>query len=246
MIQPREEEANKRQARHPRLGAGRGHYNPIAVKALGWGKAGKKAEDLGVAAPSAKLVEARIEALRRFRWSSYGAYAGYQKAPDWLRTEEILGYVEKGTDGYRRLAESRLTEGVKEKVWTKLKWGAILGGERFVRQMRSRAMVRRETQGRASLQRQVTWPEIVEAVENVKGEKWADFVDRYGDWGCNMAFWMARRHGGLTLKEIGQSVSDMDYSAVSEALRSFARKHMPTAKVKRAMKTVVTNLSLET
>jgi len=71
-----------------------------------------------------------------------------------------------------------LTEGVKEKVWTKLKRGAILGGERFVRQMRSRAKVRRETQGRASLRRRVTWPEIVEAVENVKGETWADFVDR--------------------------------------------------------------------
>jgi len=61
-----------------------------------------------------------------------------------------------------------------------------------------------------------------------------------------MAFWMARRHGGLTLKEIGQAVGDMDYSAVSEAIRTFEKKHMPTAKVKRAMKTVATNLSLET
>ncbi|MDZ4197922.1 MAG: hypothetical protein U1E27_01405 [Kiritimatiellia bacterium] len=68
------------------------------------------------------------------------------------------------------------------------------------------------------MQRRVTWPEIVEAVENVKGEKWADFVDRYGDWGRNMAFWMARRHGDLALKEIGHAVGEMDYSAVSEAL----------------------------
>ncbi|MDZ4198491.1 MAG: hypothetical protein U1E27_04305 [Kiritimatiellia bacterium] len=138
-----------------------------------------------------------------------------------------------------------MTEGVKEKVWTKLKWGAILGGERFIRQMRSRAKVQRETQGRAGLQRRVAWPEIVEAVETVKGEPWADFVDRYGDWGRELAFWIARRHGGLTLKEIGHAVGDMDYSAVSEALRSFERKHMPTAKVKRAMKTVAKNLSLE-
>jgi hypothetical protein len=39
--------------------------------------------------PSRKLVNARVEAGRNYRWSSYPAYAGNARKPGWLTTETI-------------------------------------------------------------------------------------------------------------------------------------------------------------
>ncbi|MBU0678657.1 MAG: hypothetical protein KJ626_11130, partial [Verrucomicrobia bacterium] len=52
-------------------------------------------------APSAELAKARVETLRKYRWSSFRAYAGYEKPPKWLSTKEVLGRVKgKGRRGY--------------------------------------------------------------------------------------------------------------------------------------------------
>ncbi len=40
--------------------------------------------------------------LRSFRWSSYRAYAGYERPPEWLTRTEILRRVKGGSEGHRR------------------------------------------------------------------------------------------------------------------------------------------------
>ena len=45
--------------------------------------------------------------------------------------------------------------------------------------------------------------------------------DRHGDWGRDLAFWLARRATGMTLGQIGKHAGGLDYAAVGMALRYF-------------------------
>ena len=222
------------------------HFNPIAVKGLGWGKREKSAEDLGLCVPSPELVKKRLETLRSFRWSSYRAYAGYERPPEWLTRTEILRRVKGGSEGYRIRAEERLAQGSSEDLWSRLRWSTILGCERFAKKVRGKATVQRETHGRKAFGREVRWEEVVRAVECIKGERWEQFADRYGDWGRDLALWIARRRGGLTLRELGMKAGGMDYSAVSEAIRQFDRKKHKNPEVRNALKRSREILNLET
>jgi len=76
--------------------------------------------------------------------------------------------------------------------WSNLKWGMAVGGEKFAESMRRKTEVVQETRGRRALNREVEWKEVVKAVETEKGEWWDAFVDRHGDWGRDLALWIAR------------------------------------------------------
>jgi len=222
------------------------HFNPVAVKALGLGKKEKKAENRSMAMPSAEVLEKRLETIRAFRWSSYGVYAGYTQPPAWLHTDEILARVSGGREGYRQAAESRMTGGNSEPLWSQAKWGMVLGSDTFADKMRNLSHVARETCGRGALRRQSRWEAIVSAVERVKGEPWSSFVDRHADWGRDLALWIASRRCGMMLRELGERVGGMDYSAVSEAIRHFERVGTRIEAVRDARSRVLQILNLET
>ena len=108
--------------------------------------------------------------------------------------------------------------------------------------------VLRETHGRKDLRRGVKWEEFKKAVETVKGERWGQFVNRYGDWGRDLALWIARRRGGMTLRDLGEKAGGKDYSAVSEAIRQFDRKQRKNAPARDALRRslrILTPLSSE-
>ena len=63
------------------------------------------------------------------------------------------------------------------------------------------------------------FPEVVNAVETAKGEKWEQFAQRHGDWGRDLVLRVARECTGMTLRELGEAVGGMDYGAVSMAVR---------------------------
>ena len=83
-------------------------------------------------------------------------------------------------------------------------------------------------------------------MERVKGERWPDFRDRHGDWGRDLALWLARHRAGLTLRQLGKAAGGMDYSAVSEAIRHFERVHLRTRPVRVARQQTCQFLNLET
>jgi len=70
----------------------------------------------------------------------------------------------------------------------------------------------------------VSWREIVEAIDRLKGEQWKDYADRYGDWGRELAMYLGRRWGRMRLREIGAAVGGTDYAAVSAAVVRFGRR----------------------
>jgi len=200
------------------------HLNPVTVRGLGLSKRAKTMEVRGLGpVPSIEVVRQRLATLRGYVWSSYRALAGYEKAPAWLETGELWRRA-RGKGKYRERIEHRLSSGVEEGFWTRLKWGAVLGGNIFAERMRKKARLNRETSGRRALRGHKSWDEIVSIVESVKGAKWVEFCNRHGDWGRDLTMWVARRWGGLSLREIGAQTGDLDYTAVSMAIRRLEQR----------------------
>ena len=67
------------------------HLNPVRVKALG-GHEGS-AEEI-----RQEMIEQRVKALKEYRWSSYRYYVGGMKSPEWITTQDIVGFF----DGEKR------------------------------------------------------------------------------------------------------------------------------------------------
>ena len=217
------------------------HLNPVAVQELGLSKGEKASEAKGLAKPDQPMLAKRLEKLRGYRWSSYWAYAGYSSAPDWLSTQELWARA-GGREGYRRLAEERLRQGEKEPLWSTLKWGVVLGGERFTEQARRRLKVHRESTERKSLRRRRTWAEVVKAVEQSRGEKWEEFAHRHGDRGLAMTLYLARRCTGLTLRELGLAAGRMDYAAAAAAIRRFEQRLANEKALRTESKEILTRI----
>src|SRR6266705_1184467 len=56
------------------------HLNPVRVQSLGLDKTAQRGRKKGVGeGASPAVLEARLELLRDYRWSSYRAFAGYEK-----------------------------------------------------------------------------------------------------------------------------------------------------------------------
>ena len=106
-----------------------------------------------------------------------------------------------------------------EDFWSALKWGIVLGRESFAEHLRNELKLTRESSGRSKLKRRLDWKELVRCMEVMKGERWASFCDRHGDWGRDVTLWAARRVGGYTLRELARDVGDVDYSAIYQCVR---------------------------
>ncbi len=219
------------------------HCNPVAVMGLGLGKQDKAAERMGWKVPTPQAVKARLETLRNYSWSSYLAYAGYESPPDWLMMDSVFSQIKGGREGYRAAMEGRLMAGLKEDYWDALRWGVVLGRERFAESIRERIKVSRESAGRRRIQRRLAWADFVRGMEKMKGEEWAAFRDRHGDWGRDVTLWAARRLGGFTLKELAREVGDVDYTTVYQSVRRLEARSRQDLHLQKTMKQYESSLA---
>ena len=190
------------------------HLNPVRVCSLGLGKAANKAESMGLVKPDRDMIRERLRVLREHRWSSYRAYGNYAAVPEWLVTGEILARA-GGRERYRRFVQSHVTRGIDPDECTAFSERVAIGSREFIEQARSWVKsVSPEHSGRAFVVGRIPFGKIVTVVEQVKGEAFADFRDRHGDWGLGMVLYLARRHSGLALSQLGERVGNMAYKAV--------------------------------
>jgi len=196
------------------------------------------------AAPLRKEVQRRLGVLRGYRWSSYGAYAGYRKADEWLTTGELLsrmGEPEETARGkYRRYVEEVLRQGVEPGVWTEIRERAVLGTERFRRRMSGWVKPKdaRAVPALKEWSRWVSFDRVVQVVEAMKGERWEAFRDRYGDWGRDLVLYVARERSGLSLKALGEAAGGLTVATVSEAVRRLARQKAEDAGMRRRIRDI--------
>jgi REP element-mobilizing transposase RayT len=208
------------------------HLNPVRVRGLGLGKRERKAEGLGIApAPTPEMVQARLETLRRHRWSSYLAYAGYLPRPPWLTCDDLWQCARHAnlspTDSYRWQVEEPLKSGLEE-IRTfagRVRGAAALGSKVFLDGLRRGLKGnRREQPDMRAWRRLLPFQRVMDLVAVEKKEPWEDFRDRHGDWGRDVALWLGRHHCGLTQAELGAAAGGISYPAVGHAVRQIDRR----------------------
>ena len=207
------------------------HLNPVRVAALGLSKADRAQDRTPAArAPEPDLVRRRLEILRQFRWSSYGAYVGQTAPPPWLSCQTILDRMGQGNlvhrqRRYRQSVEASVRQGLPETPWEQLRARLVLGSDKFLRKIQ--ATLSGDKREQPSLRRLATrpdWAAVVAAVEEAKGRRWEDFAEQRGDWGRDMALYLGRRHCDLKLAQLGTLAGGLDYAAVSIAIHRFQHR----------------------
>jgi REP element-mobilizing transposase RayT len=222
------------------------HLNPVRVAAQGLGKRQRAAERAGLLpAPSRADVDRRLACLRTHRWSSYPAYAGHARPPKWLYMTELLRRAPGRESGqrarYRARVEEAVQQGVEQSPWSKLRAQVALGSEAFWRGLRAQGD-RLEMTGLRRMERRAEWPEVVHAVEKLKGQRWDSFRNRHGDWGRDLALAAARHRCAMTLTELGRAAGGLTYAAAGQAIRTFERARQRNPEIQRAWVTVLRGL----
>ena len=228
------------------------HLNPARVKGLDLNKGKTKAEALGLRAVSEELSKKRQEVLKEFTWSSYPAYAGWRRAPEWLTVNEVLAggreaRVKDQRAAYRRYVESALGQEMTESPLDRAAAGFLLGsGEWIERMRRLLAGDRKEQKAFRRLQKRPEWRQVRRAVETVKGECWSQFRDRHDDWGRDLAFYIARRHCGMSLRALGEEGKMANYYAVAQCIRRTADRLPKDKSLQSALDNVVNCMKIQT
>ena len=207
------------------------HLNPVRVAGLGLDKRSRAAERAGrQAPPRPEEVAARLKVLRTYAWSSYGGYSGGMRPAAWLTTEILLRRMGSRDIGqararYRGRVEGLVRQGTDEGPCEAWRGRIVMGTQRF--RERVAGLLKgdyREQPGRKQLAWRPRFEDAVGVVEAEKGETWDRFRDRHGDWGRDLVLLLARRQGGLMLKDLGRRAGGLDYGAVSEAIRRLERR----------------------
>jgi len=197
------------------------HLNPVRTKRQGLGKVANRAERQGLVPMDREAVKRRLKALRAFRWSSYRAYAGYGAVPEWLEVSELLERS-GGRKAYRKHVQQHVTRGDAPEGYEDFGGKVALGSQAFVGKVKDWVgRVTKEQPDREQVQKRVSPAEIIKVVERIRGESWADFAERYGDSGRDLALYLARRRSGKTLGELGREFGITEYKTVAAAVKRF-------------------------
>jgi hypothetical protein len=178
---------------------------------------------VGVERLSREQVRERVQALRRYRWSSYRAYTGSAPVPSWLTTSAVLALGGKGKDPrdrYREYCEAAIREGRRASPWEEVVGQAVLGTERFVARVAA-GLGAREAGRRWG--KRPTLDQAIAAVERVRGERWAEFRDRHGDAGRDLVLYLGRKGCGLGYRALSEQ-AQIQYVSAATAVRRFAAR----------------------
>jgi REP element-mobilizing transposase RayT len=201
------------------------HLNPLRLGQFRLSKKGRGLARRGVGPPpSREECRQRLQRLRDYRWSSYRAYAGYERAPAWLTTEILQGRA-GGIKEYCRFVQGLLREGVNEGTIERLRDRFAVGSEAFRGRIHAFGREKgREISGRGDLKQHAPFEEVVKAAERLTGENLTMALKRRGSMIKPLVMWAGRKLCGLTLQEIGKRLGGMDYNAVNMALHRWEAK----------------------
>jgi putative transposase len=195
------------------------HLNPVRTQRFELSKGQPATEGPTPAA----LIEARVQHLRAYHWSSFAFYCGLKLVPAWLTTGSLLELMGGDTEAQRRRAyrhyvEEPVRAGVEGSILDGALTELVVGSKGFVAAMLARAKgekaQHRVVQRR---NRELSWGEIQAAVATAKHQPWEDFCNRRGDVGRDLALLVARRFGRYSLAELGGLVG-VSYAAVAQAV----------------------------
>jgi len=150
--------------------------------------------------------------------------ANLSRAIHWLNCEEAIG------------------QGLVESPWDKLIGQAVLGSERFA--ARLAASLARDDSTRRTLSKRPGLEEVIGVVEEVRGEKWDRFRDRYGDVGRDSVLHLGRTVCGMSIRELSQR-AEIRYVSAATALRRFAARAREDREIAKLLRRAMSKLNNE-
>ena len=167
----------------------------------------------------------------QWRWSSYRATAGLEKAPQWLEIRWVLGQFGRNLRSAQKSYRAYVLKSMKveDSPWEKAKHGLYLGGEKFLAKMQALA-VQDISLDIPKYQKKLVRPSIKEVFEKVAknhGMKLSGLMARKRGMAeiRDVGIYLLKKEYGYSLKEIGE-VMGVGFSAVGNRWQGMKRRLM--------------------
>jgi putative transposase len=164
-----------------------------------------------------------------YRWSSYRAMAGLEKAPEWFDLAGALavfgGENAEALARYQEFVDAGITSG--ERLWDKATNGIYLGTESWARAMRDRVESKPRCTEIPLTQRAVGHPKMAAVVEAVaRAAKVSPDTLRSRNGGAlrRLAAWIGWHEGLLTLRSIAAALRLRSEGYISNLIRRCTRE----------------------
>lgn len=214
------------------------HLNPVHIKRI-----------------KALPLQEQRRHLRLYHWSSYRAYIGRGKTPDWLLPGPILalcGRTKKEQHAqYRALVESSLAEEDSEWVMAMKEPSLAIGDDAFIDDIRSRTielMSRYKKREDVSLRHE--WAclepeEILSVTAEAVGVEAGDFrVRRRSSINRSIAARMLHKYAGLTQREIAAVLCFGSGSTVGKQQHRLTEELTRDRRLRRCVQELETRLAV--
>jgi hypothetical protein len=128
-----------------------------------------------------------------------------------------------------------------------VKASVLHGPEKFVMAMfRELNGDRREQRGIREKERLgLEWSKIIWAIATVWKEPWEVISVQRGNGALGLAYYLGQRHAGITLRELGRHVGEVEYPAVSLAIARFEKRLKTDRSLEKRLKQVIKLLNVE-
>jgi REP element-mobilizing transposase RayT len=148
----------------------------------------------------------------QWKWSSYRATAGLEKAEKWVETDWLLGQFGKSVKQAQKAYRTFVAEGVgkKESPWEDLYSRLYLGRKDFLEKVHEVGQKHKDLDV-PKYQKQVVKEDpikIIAKVAKAYGEKQNELLvaGKRGSEARDVAIYLLKRESGLSLKEIGKKM----------------------------------------
>ena len=182
-----------------------------------------------------------VERPEQYQWSSYRGYIGKVKEETWVEYSWVLsGFGRdkmRARKKYKEYTEEGLGRGMESPL-KKLPGQVILGGEKFIEEMRKLVSKRRLSHEIVERKRFMEYPRIekvVEAVAESFGVNGETILEKSGkgNKARRAALYLSQRHTGLSNGEIARYFEGIQSSAVSKASSRLKEEMVSDKKLSR-------------
>jgi chromosomal replication initiation ATPase DnaA len=168
--------------------------------------------------------------MRDYQWSSYRGYAGLSQQKSFVREDLVLDAFSDGKSDHKIRAQYRefVEEGLRQNIaspFQQVRQQIALGDESFTERLSKKFKAthdrQREVTGLKRRGRRSDYTHLIKRVASHYGIPCQTITnqDVPGSEARNVAIWLLRQKGGLTLREIGQLFGGIDYAAISQRVR---------------------------
>lgn len=177
-----------------------------------------------------------------YAWSSYKAYIGIGKKPEWLKTEFILNYFDekrtKAQKGYEQFVSIMIGREYESPLKATVA-STILGASEFVKEITEKYLKHKPAGRDLPALRELSQRPSIEKIEEIVSSVIS------GDEHLSNAatIYFSHKYSGARLKEVGVRFG-IGESAVSQASRRFVMKMSKDNKLKRTVEKIAGALNV--